>query len=252
MASLNLSFRFGVVLAAVLTAMIVMFAYLLDEIQVEEMPVEEMSVEEIRVCEVFEPPVSEKQAEEMTPREVVEQITWGMRAKFQCNEDYYADNPDQVYGVVNEILLPRFDPRYAAQLVLGRHWQSASAEQRERFITALYPHFMQFYAGMMLSAELETLDVLPFDGDATKKRVRVKTTMRTDLFKNLPWANRAATVTGANYGMVSRETGWLMFDFTIEGLSYVRNLKAEVNAEIDAKGLDSVIERLEADTVWVR
>jgi len=48
--------------------------------------------------------------------------------------------------------------------------------------------------------------------------------------------------------MVKRETGWLMFDVTIEGISYVRNFKAEVNAEIQAEGLDGVIKRLEAET----
>ncbi len=49
-----------------------------------------------------------------------------------------------------------------------------------------------------------------------------------------------------NYGMVSRESGWKMFDVTIEGISYIRNFKAELNAEIQVEGLDGVIGRLEA------
>ena len=51
-----------------------------------------------------------------------------------------------------------------------------------------------------------------------------------------------------NYGMVKREKGWLMFDVTIEGISYVRNFKAELNIEIQAKSLGGVIERLEFET----
>ena len=39
-----------------------------------------------------------------------------------------------------------------------------------------------------------------------------------------------------------------MFDVTIEGISYVRNFKAELNAEIQVEGLDGVIARLEAKT----
>ncbi len=51
-----------------------------------------------------------------------------------------------------------------------------------------------------------------------------------------------------NYGMVRRDLGWKMFDVTIEGISYVRNFKAELNAEIQVEGLDGVIARLEAKT----
>ncbi len=48
--------------------------------------------------------------------------------------------------------------------------------------------------------------------------------------------------------MVKREKGWLMYDVTIEGISYVRTFRVELNAEIRAKGLPAVIARLEAST----
>jgi phospholipid transport system substrate-binding protein len=47
-----------------------------------------------------------------------------------------------------------------------------------------------------------------------------------------------------NYGVVKRDSGWMMFDVTIEGISYVRNFRTELNAEIQAKGLRAVIDRL--------
>ena len=43
-----------------------------------------------------------------------------------------ASDREALYELINEILLPRFDRRYAAQLVLGRHWRTASEEQREQ------------------------------------------------------------------------------------------------------------------------
>jgi phospholipid transport system substrate-binding protein len=47
-----------------------------------------------------------------------------------------------------------------------------------------------------------------------------------------------------NYGVVKRDSGWMMFDVSIEGISYVRNFRTELNAEIQAKGLRAVIDRL--------
>ncbi|MEJ2257454.1 MAG: ABC transporter substrate-binding protein [Woeseiaceae bacterium] len=37
-----------------------------------------------------------------------------------------SENRDELYKVIDRILLPRFDRRYAAQLVLGRYWRTAS------------------------------------------------------------------------------------------------------------------------------
>lgn len=47
--------------------------------------------------------------------------------------------------------------------------------------------------------------------------------------------------------MVNRDSNWLMFDVTIEGISYVRNFRTELNSEIQATGLDAVITRLEGE-----
>ena len=63
----------GARIAAVLPIMIVMLGCSSEKMPVEEMPVEELPAADMSVCEAFEPPVSEKQADEMTPREVVEQ-----------------------------------------------------------------------------------------------------------------------------------------------------------------------------------
>ncbi len=47
--------------------------------------------------------------------------------------------------------------------------------------------------------------------------------------------------------MVKRDSGWLMFDVKIEGISFIRNFKTEISAEIKATSLDAVIDRLEGE-----
>ena len=49
-----------------------------------------------------------------------------------------------------------------------------------------------------------------------------------------------------NYELRLGSGGWKVYDIVIEGVSYVRNLRSQLGAEIDANGLDSVILRLEA------
>jgi len=177
-------------------------------------------------------------AQAESPNTVIEEAAMLLDQAIEGRLDEFAKDKEALYALIDEILLPRFDRRYAAQLVLSRHWRTASDEDRERFINAFYNHLLHMYAEAVLEFDLVNLDVLPFRGDESKKRTTVKTIVVLEDGTKVP----------VNYGMVKRETGWLMFDVTIEGISYIRNFKAEVNAEIQAEGLDGVIKRLEAET----
>ncbi|MGI9260847.1 MAG: MlaC/ttg2D family ABC transporter substrate-binding protein, partial [Woeseiaceae bacterium] len=148
------------------------------------------------------------------------------------------ENKEELYELIDSVLLPRFDRRYAAQLVLGRHWRNASTEQRARFIDAFYGSLLRRYAEGVLEFDQNRIEILPFRGDLEKPRTTVKTMVTLENGTEVP----------VNYGMVNRDSNWLMFDVTIEGISYVRNFRTELNSEIQATGLDAVISRLEGES----
>ena len=173
-----------------------------------------------------------------SPNAVIEEAAMLLDQALDGRRDELANNQEALFALIDEILSPRFDRRYAAQLILGKHWRYASDEQRERFINAFYHQLMCRYASGILNFDIAKLQVLPFHGDATKIRTTVNTFVHLNDGTQVP----------VNYGMVRRDSGWLMFDVTIEGISYVRNFWADMNAEIQARGLNSVIERLEAGT----
>jgi phospholipid transport system substrate-binding protein len=45
--------------------------------------------------------------------------------------------------------------------------------------------------------------------------------------------------------MRKTDAGWKAWDVVIEGISYVKSFREDFGAEIDQKGLDAVIERME-------
>ena len=79
--------------------------------------------------------------------------------------------------------------------------------------------------------------MLPFRGDLTKKRTKVRSTVQL---------NDGSKV-DVDYELVKRDSGWLLFNIVIEGISYVRNFRAEMDSEISGSSLDAVIERLEGE-----
>jgi phospholipid transport system substrate-binding protein len=50
-----------------------------------------------------------------------------------------------------------------------------------------------------------------------------------------------------NYTLLNKKPGWMMFDVTIEGVSYIRNFRTEFDAEIKSSSLEEVIVRLEKE-----
>lgn len=174
-------------------------------------------------------------AQANSPNTIIEEAVAILDEKLTPNKAMYSEDRDALYALVDEILLPRFDRRYAAQLVLAKHWKSASKEQQDAFIAAYYQNLLRRYSEGLLEFDQSRVEVLPFKGDETKKRVMVKTRVRLDDGKKVP----------VDYGVVRRESGWKVFDVRIEGISYVTNSRVEFDAEINRSGLDAVIERLE-------
>ncbi len=171
------------------------------------------------------------------PNDVIQETADELAAALDGRKEELAADKVALYTMIDAILLPRFDRRYAAQLVLGRPWRSATAEQRDRFVAGFYSSMLRRYANGVLEFDQSKMEILPFRGDLEKKRTTVKTIVRLNDGTKVP----------VNYEMVKRDSGWLMFDVKIEGISYIRNFKTEINAEIKATSLDAVIDRLEGE-----
>ncbi len=169
-----------------------------------------------------------------SPNDVVQAAADALAVALDGRKDELAKDRDALYAMVDDILLPIFDRRYAAQLVLGKHWRNASDDERRDFVDAFYGSLLRKYGDGVLEFNQDSLEILPYRGDDTKPRATVKSIVRLDNGTKVP----------VNYGVVKRESGWMMFDVTIEGISYVRNFRTELNAEIQAKGLRAVINRL--------
>jgi phospholipid transport system substrate-binding protein len=173
-----------------------------------------------------------------TPDEFVRDAISELSAKLDGRQDELANDPETLYALIDGLLLPRFDRRMAAQQVLAKHWGGASKEQQDRFIDAFYSTLLQRYADGILEFEHDRIQVLPFRGDSKKRTVVVKT--RVDL--------EDGSTVSVNYTLVAHGDKWMMFDVMIEGVSYVRNFRAEFDAEIRATSLEQVIVRLESES----
>jgi phospholipid transport system substrate-binding protein len=170
------------------------------------------------------------------PDKLIQTAAGAMLKDLDVHRADYRANPDKVHALVDQVLLPHFDTDYSARLVLGRHWTTASEDQRQRFIKAFYKSLLSNYGDALVDFTADKLKVFPYTGDANAPNATVRTQVRK---------NDGSQVS-VNYSLRRTDQGWKAWDVVIEGISYVKSFRDDFGAEIDQKGLDEVIGRLEA------
>jgi phospholipid transport system substrate-binding protein len=169
-----------------------------------------------------------------TPSELVQAAAQGMLTDLESDRAAYQKDPAKVSGLVEKHLLPHFDTQYAAQLVLGRHWRTATPEQRQRFIDAFYQSLLRNYGSALAEFTGDKLKVFPSQVGPEDQRATVRTEVRRSNGTRVP----------VNYALRRTAEGWKAWDVVIEGISYVKSFREDFSAEIEQRGLDALIERI--------
>ena len=170
------------------------------------------------------------------PQELMEKVSQDVLRELDANRAAYRQDPAKVRALVDRYLLPNFDTEFAARRVLGKHWTTATPEQRKRFIDAFVGSLMGDYGDAILEFTADRLKILPFRGDPAATSATVRTLVKRSGGTEVP----------VNYTLRATPQGWKAWDVTIEGISYVKNFQNDFGTEINEKGLDHLIERLEA------
>jgi phospholipid transport system substrate-binding protein len=171
-----------------------------------------------------------------TPEQVVKNITDQLANAIDGHRVELKNDKAKLIHIIDGIFLPHFDIDYASILVLGRHAREATPGQRERFAKAFYDSITHRYAEGLLNYTKGSVKVLPFRGQLNDRRTVVRTQVMMDDGKTI----------SVDYAF--RKTGngdWKAYDVVIEGISYITNYRAQVDAEIRKQGIESLIERLE-------
>ncbi|MEA3108861.1 MAG: phospholipid transport system substrate-binding protein [Gammaproteobacteria bacterium] len=176
-------------------------------------------------------------ANTLGPQELVENSAKRMLAELDKNRPVYAKDPAKLDALVANVLLPNFDSEYSARLVLGQTWRTATPDQRKRFVDAFYHSLLRNYGTALLNFTADRFVILPYKGDPADATATVRTEVKKSSGESVP----------VNFSLRKTEAGWKAWDVVIEGISYVKSFRTDIGAEVQQKGLDEVINRLEAD-----
>ena len=182
-------------------------------------------------------PAPAPNASTMTPQQLVENSAKRMLQELDANRAMYKADPAKLDALVGNVLLPNFDTEYAARLVLGQSWRTATPEQRKRFVDAFYHSLLRNYGAALVDFTADRFVVLPYKGDPGDTTATVRTEVKKASGDKVP----------VNFSLHKTPDGWKAWDVVIEGISYVKSFRTDFASEIQQKGLDDVINRLEKE-----
>lgn len=167
------------------------------------------------------------------PQQVIQKTADQLQVSLQKPE-YKADFK-KATALVDQIINPHVDFDRVAILVLGKHWRTATPDQRERFKQEFRLLLVRTYTTAFTEYSDWKIRYLPLEKEASDKKVMVKTEI----------LQSGGQPVAINYRMVHEGDDWKVYDVLIEGISLLQNYRTSFNDEVEQTGsLDKLIAHL--------
>jgi len=169
-----------------------------------------------------------------SPQELVETTSEQMLAKLKEERQVLDAEPNRIYDLVNEIVLPHFDFEYMSQMVLAKYWRRAKPDERTAFTAEFKMLLVRTYATSLKEYTDQKLIYLPFRPGSDESQAVVRTEVDQPGGFPIP----------IDYKLHLKEGAWKVFDVVIDGVSLVTNYRSSFAKEIRNGGLGSLITTL--------
>ena len=120
------------------------------------------------------------------PSDVVKATAESVISHIEENRSVLEKNPEKIYDMVNQLIIPRFDFVSMSKWVLGKHWKQASEEQRSEFIIQFKELLVRTYARALLEYSGQEIKYFPVEQNPESNLAVVRTELTSKSSAQLP------------------------------------------------------------------
>lgn len=167
---------------------------------------------------------------------VVANMTDSLLDQLHENLDLYKQDDQQLFVLVESVIVPAVNIEAMSKTVLGRHASSMTEQQKRDFQSAFKNMLIKSYSKtLLLLSGMRINFLMPETIPEDNKFQIVKTEVTTTDGK---------PPVRVDYVVLNKEQ-WLILDLIIDGLSLLKQFREGFSSEIDEDGVDALIARLQ-------
>ncbi|MCY3750675.1 MAG: ABC transporter substrate-binding protein [Gammaproteobacteria bacterium] len=167
------------------------------------------------------------------PEDVILGTVDSVIARINAEREMLEAQPETVYDLINDLIIPVFDFNNMSRWILGKYWKEASEEQRATFTSEFKALLVRTYAKAVLGFSNERVTYLETLTGSKPNIVMVKTEIVSD-----------GSVTPVNYTMHISDGSWKVVNVAFEGISLVETYRKSFASEIRNNGLETLLQKL--------
>ena len=168
------------------------------------------------------------------PSDVVKATAESVISHIEENRSVLEKNPEKIYDMVDQLIIPRFDFVSMSKWVLGKHWKQASEEQRSEFIIQFKELLVRTYARALLEYSGQEIKYFPVEQNPESNLAVVRTELTSKSSAQLPIL----------YRMHQKNEEWKVIDVSVDGVSLVTTYRGSFATQIKKNGFDSLLNEL--------
>ncbi len=171
---------------------------------------------------------------DIDPQQLIKQATEKVLGKIKLNSDDYRANPNKLFALVDEVVLPHFNFVAMTNLALYRHREEFNDAQKTRIVSEFRALLVRTYGTALLEYNNQEVNYLDMVGSVENGKVKVKTEVTQAGGSAIP----------LDYSLRRGKQGWQVYDIQVDGISLVTNYRSSFSREIKKNGVEGLIKLL--------
>src|SRR5690606_11204165 len=172
-------------------------------------------------------------AAEEGPDDLVRRISTEVLDTIKSDAAIQAGDSARIAALVDGKIMPNVNFRRMTSSAVGRFWRQATPEQQQALQAEFKTLLVRTYSGALAEVKDQTLSFKPLRTRPEDKEVVVRSEVRG---KGDPIQ--------LDYRLEKTEAGWKIYDLNVLGVWLVETYRSQFAQEINAKGIDGLIQSL--------
>jgi len=184
---------------------------------------------------IFQPVLAEASVEPIeSPVVLLERTSTQVIKILRDEHELLKSEPDRIYKVIDDYILPHLDDVTMAKLALGKNWKKATKEQKLEFVTEFKNLLIRTYSKSLIEFKDQEIKYFPVNLAADAHKTSVKAEVIQPGGPSIPMA----------YRMRIKNNAWKVYDIKIDGISLVTSYRGTFTQEIRKSGIDGMLKYL--------